>query len=269
MADDTPSLLSRRDGAVQTLTLNRPQALNSFDGALHDALMAALKAAAADPGVRCVVLTGAGRGFCAGQDLSDPAIASDLTPGAEPRDIGNLIEARYKPLAMLLHDFPVPVLAAVNGVAAGAGANLALNCDIVIAARSASFIQAFSKIGLVPDCGGTWLLPRLAGRAQAMGLALLGDKLGAEQAERIGLIWRCVDDAALPAEAQALAERLAALPSKALAETRRAFAAADRMTLSAALSMEGEVQRRLGMSHDYVEGVSAFFAKRAPRFTDR
>jgi 2-(1,2-epoxy-1,2-dihydrophenyl)acetyl-CoA isomerase len=269
MTDDVSPVLSRRDGAVQTLTLNRPQALNSFNGPMHDALMAALKAAAANPEIRCVVLTGAGRGFCAGQDLSDPAIAPDLTPGAAPRDIGNLIEARYKPLAMMLHDFPVPTVAAVNGVAAGAGANLALNCDIVLAARSASFIQAFSKIGLVPDCGGTWLLPRLAGRAQAMALALLGDKLPAEQAERIGLIWRCVDDAALAAEAQSLAERLAAMPSKALAETRRAFAAADHMTLSESLTMEGEVQRRLGMSHDYIEGVGAFFAKRTPRFTDR
>lgn len=269
MADDTAPVLQRRDGAVVTLTLNRPQALNSFNGAMHDALMAALKAAAADAGVRCVVLTGAGRGFCAGQDLSDPAIAPDLTPGATPRDIGNLIEARYKPLALLLHEFPVPLVAAVNGVAAGAGANLALNCDIVLAARSASFIQAFSKIGLVPDCGGTWLLPRLVGRAQAMALAMLGDKLPAEQAERLGMIFRCVDDAALAGEAQALAERLAAMPSKALAETRRAFSAADHLTLSEALTMEGEVQKRLGMSHDYIEGVGAFFAKRAPVFRDR
>ena len=170
---------------------------------------------------------------------------------------------------MLLHDYPVPLVAAVNGVAAGAGANLALNCDIVVAARSASFIQAFSKIGLVPDCGGTWLLPRLVGRAQAMALAMLGDKLPAEQAERLGMIFRCVDDAALAAEAQALAERLAAMPSKALAETRRAFAAADHLTLSEALTMEGEVQKRLGMSHDYLEGVSAFFDKRTPVFKDR
>jgi 2-(1,2-epoxy-1,2-dihydrophenyl)acetyl-CoA isomerase len=269
MVDDTSPVLQRRDGAVVTLTLNRPQALNSFNGAMHDALMAGLKAAAADSTVRCVVLTGAGRGFCAGQDLSDPAIAPDLTPGAQPRDIGNLIEARYKPLAMLLHEFPVPLVAAVNGVAAGAGANLALNCDIVLAARSASFIQAFSKIGLVPDCGGTWLLPRLVGRAQAMALAMLGDKLPAEQAERLGMIFRCVDDAALAAEAQALAERLAAMPSKALAETRRAFSVADHLTLSEALTMEGEVQKRLGMSHDYIEGVGAFFAKRAPVFKDR
>jgi 2-(1,2-epoxy-1,2-dihydrophenyl)acetyl-CoA isomerase len=260
-----PVLLTRRDGAVQTLTLNRPQALNSFDGALHDALMGALKDAAADASVRCVVLTGAGRGFCAGQDLSDPAVA----PGPEPRDIGALIESRYKPLALLLHDFPVPVVAAVNGVAAGAGANLALNCDIVLAARSASFIQAFAKIGLIPDCGGSWLLPRLVGRAHAMALALLGDKLSAEDAAQIGLIWRVVDDAALATEAQALAARLAALPSRALAETRRAFAAADHLSLREALSREAEVQRRLGQSHDYQEGVTAFFAKRPPLFRDR
>ena len=269
MADETSPVQERRDGAVVTLTLNRPQALNSFNGAMHDALMTGLKAAAADPSVRCVVLTGAGRGFCAGQDLSDPAIAPDPTPGATPRDIGNLIEARYKPLALLLHEYPVPLVAAVNGVAAGAGANLALNCDIVLAARSASFIQAFSKIGLVPDCGGTWLLPRLVGRAQALALAMLGDKLPAEQAERLGMIYRCVDDAALAGEAQALAVRLAALPSRALAETRRAFAAADRMSLAEALSMEGRMQQRLGMSHDYLEGVGAFFAKRTPAFKDR
>jgi 2-(1,2-epoxy-1,2-dihydrophenyl)acetyl-CoA isomerase len=268
MADDS-LLLTRRDGPVLTLTLNRPQALNSFTGALHDVLLAALKAAAGDSTVRCVVLTGAGRGFCAGQDLSDPAIAPDLTPGAAQKDIGALIEARYKPLALMLHDFPVPVLAAVNGVAAGAGANIALNCDMVIAARSASFIQAFSKIGLIPDAGGTWLLPRLVGRAQAMALALLGDKLSAEEAQRIGMIYRCVDDAQLGAETQALAQRLAAMPVRALAETRRAFAQADHLTLSAALSMEADVQRRLGHSADYIEGVSAFFAKRTAVFKDR
>ncbi|MCW5663436.1 MAG: 2-(1,2-epoxy-1,2-dihydrophenyl)acetyl-CoA isomerase PaaG [Piscinibacter sp.] len=265
MPTDDPVLLTRRDGAVLTLTLNRPQALNSFDGALHDALMAALKDAAADATVRCVVLTGAGRGFCAGQDLSDPAVA----PGPQPRDIGALIESRYKPLALLLADFPVPLVAAVNGVAAGAGANLALNCDLVLAARSASFIQAFAKIGLIPDCGGTWLLPRLVGRANALALALLGDKLPAEEAQRIGLIWRVVDDAALAAEAQAVAARLAAMPSHALAETRRAFAAADHLSLAEALSREADVQRKLGFAHDYQEGVTAFFAKRAPQFKDR
>ena len=269
MAEESNLVLSRREGAVLTLTLNRPKALNSFTGALHDALMGHLKAAASDTEVRCVVLTGAGRGFCAGQDLSDPAIAPELTPGATPKDIGALIEARYKPLALLLHDFPVPVLAAVNGVAAGAGANLALNCDIVIAARSASFVQAFSKIGLIPDCGGTWLLPRLVGRAQAMALAMLGDKLPAEEACRIGLIYRCVDDAALSAEVLAVAQRLAAMPVRALAETRRTFSKADHLTLSEALSLEAEVQRRLGQSADYLEGVAAFFAKRAPTFKDR
>ncbi len=269
MSDEELPVLSHREGAVLTLTLNRPKALNSFTGPMHDALIGALKAAAVDSSVRCVVLTGAGRAFCAGQDLSDVEIAPDLQPGAQQKDIGALIEARYKPLALLLHDFPVPVIAAVNGVAAGAGANVALNCDLVLAARSASFIQAFSKIGLIPDAGGTWLLPRLVGRANAMALALLGDKLPAEEAVRIGLIWRCVDDAALMSEAQALAQRLAALPVKALAETRRAFSAADRMPLAEALSMEAQVQRRLGMSHDYLEGVSAFFEKRPARFSDR
>ena len=268
MTEDTP-VLSQREGAVLTLLLNRPKALNSFTGAMHDALMAALTAARNDASVRCVILTGSGRAFCAGQDLSDPEIAPDLQPGATQKDIGALIEARYKPLALLLHDFPVPVIAAVNGVAAGAGANVALNCDLVLAARSASFIQAFSKIGLIPDAGGTWLLPRLVGRANAMALALLGDKLPAEEAQRIGLIWRCVDDSLLMAEAQALAQRLAALPSRALAETRRAFSAADRMPLADALSMEADVQRRLGLGRDYLEGVSAFFEKRPASFTDR
>ena len=269
MIDDaTNPVLVQRDGAVLTLTLNRPQALNSFTGALHDALMRELKAAAADASIRCVVLTGAGRGFCAGQDLSDPEIAPDPVTGAT-RDVGALIEARYKPLALALHDFPVPVVAAVNGVAAGAGANLALNCDLVLAARSASFIQAFSKIGLVPDAGGTWLLPRLVGRARAMGLAMLGDKLPADEAARIGLIWRCVDDAALTTEVSALAQRLAAMPVRALAETRRAFAKADALGLADALSMEAQVQRGLGSSADAREGIAAFLAKRAPRFVDR
>jgi 2-(1,2-epoxy-1,2-dihydrophenyl)acetyl-CoA isomerase len=267
MSDAPPLVLARTQGGVRTLALNRPQALNSFNGALHDALMAALRAAAADATVRCLVLTGSGRGFCAGQDLADPEIAPSLD--SPPRDIGNLIEARYKPLALTIAEFPVPVIAAVNGVAAGAGANLALNCDIVVAARSASFLQAFAKIGLIPDAGGTWLLPRLVGRARAMGLALLADKLAAEEAERIGLIWRCVDDDRLAGEVQAMGERLAAMPVQALAEARRAFAAADRMSLADALSMEGQAQRRLGAAHDYREGVAAFFEKRAPKFTDR
>lgn len=257
-----PTVLVATAGAVRTITLNRPAALNSFTAAMHAELLPALQQAAEDKAIRALIITGSGRGFCAGQDLMDPAMTGDV-------DVGAVIERCYRPLATRLRTMPVPVIAAVNGVAAGAGANLALNCDIVLAARSASFIQAFSKIGLVPDCGGTWLLPRLVGRANAMALALLGDKCAAEDAQRLGMIWRCVDDAALADETKALAQRLAAMPSKALAETRRAFAAADHMDLSSALSMEGEVQRRLGMSHDYLEGVSAFFAKRTPSFTDR
>jgi 2-(1,2-epoxy-1,2-dihydrophenyl)acetyl-CoA isomerase len=219
--------------------------------------------------VRCVVLTGAGRAFCAGQDLSDPLVAPDPAPGAPAKDLSVMIERFYTPLVRRLRSMPVPVVAAVNGVAAGAGANLALNCDIVIAARSASFIQAFSKIGLVPDTGGTWLLPRLVGRAQALGLALLGDKLGAEQAERMGLIWQCVDDVALQDQAQALAQRLAAMPSKALAMTRQAIDAAGMMPMEQALENEMALQRELGRAHDYLEGVAAFAAKRAPAFSDR
>jgi 2-(1,2-epoxy-1,2-dihydrophenyl)acetyl-CoA isomerase len=262
-------ILSTQDAAVRTLTLNRPQALNSFTSAMHVELMAALDAAASDAGVRSIVLTGAGRGFCAGQDLSDPMVAPRLEPGATPTDVGDAIERYYKPLALRIRSMPVPVIAAVNGVAAGAGANLALGCDIVIAARSASFIQAFSKIGLVPDCGGSWLLPRLVGRAQALGLAMLGDKLPAERAEEIGLIWQCVDDAALADTAGALAARLAAMPVKALAATRDAIDAAQHLSYSEALSNEGRWQRELGASHDYLEGVAAFLAKRAAVFSDR
>lgn len=272
MADspDTDRLILVRDeGAVRTLTLNRPQSLNSFTTAMHAELLVALDAAAADAGVRCVVVTGAGRAFCAGQDLSDPAIAPDLTPGATQPDVGALIERCYRPLALRIRSMPVPVVAAVNGVAAGAGANFALGCDIVLAARSASFIQAFSKIALVPDCGGTWLLPRLVGRARALGLAMLGDKLGAEEAERIGLIWRCVEDADLAPEAAALAARLAALPVKALARTRQAIDAADGLDYAQALSAEARAQSEMGASADYREGVAAFMAKRKPRFSER
>ncbi len=255
--------------AVRTLTLNRPKSLNSFTGLLHAELLAAFEAAAADPGVRCVVLTGAGRGFCAGQDLSDPSVAPKLEPGAAATDIGAAIERFYMPLALRIRSMPVPVLAAVNGVAAGAGANIALGCDIVIAARSASFIQAFSKIGLVPDAGGTWLLPRLAGRARALGLAMLGDKLPAEDAERLGLIWKCVDDAAFADEVRAIAVRLAAMPTKALAATRTAIDAAQRLGFEEALGHEATLQRTLGAAHDYLEGVAAFMVKRPPRFSDR
>jgi len=253
-------------GAVRLLTLNRPSALNSFTQAMHAELRAALDAAAAEPGVRAVLLTGAGRGFCAGQDLNDPAMA----PGTDGKpDIGGVIEANYRPLAMRLQAMPVPVVCAVNGVAAGAGANVAFCCDIVLAARSASFIQAFSKIGLIPDCGGTWLLPRLAGRARALALALTGDKLSAADAERFGLIWQVVDDADLQAQALALAERLAAQPSKALVATRQALDASQSLSLADALSLEARVQGELGRAHDFAEGVAAFQHKRTAVFRDR
>jgi len=264
-----PTVLVSQQGAVRTLTLNRPQALNSFTTEMHARLREALEAAAADAEVRCVVITGAGRGFCAGQDLSDPAIAPDLTPGAEPKDIGALIDSCYRPLALRVRSMPVPVIAAVNGVAAGAGANLALNCDIVVAGRSASFIQAFAKIGLIPDCGGTWLLPRLVGRANALALAITGDKLSAEDAQRMGLIWQCVEDAMLGETVHGLSEKLAKMPTKALVASRQALDAAGGMDLDAALQREAQLQRELGRSHDYQEGAAAFLQKRAPNFKDR
>ncbi|MEO6033007.1 MAG: enoyl-CoA hydratase-related protein [Burkholderiaceae bacterium] len=264
-----PLVLTAQTGAVRTLTLNRPKALNSFNAQMHDELAAALAAAEADVQVRCLVITGAGRGFCAGQDLSDPAVAPSVEPGAPPTDVGQVIERFYKPLMLRLRAFPVPVIAAVNGVAAGAGASLALGCDLVVAARTASFIQAFSKIALVPDAGGTWLLPRLVGRAQALGLALTGDKLPAEEAQRIGLIWKCVDDAVFAEEVRAIAARVAAMPVKALVATRTAIDASMRLDFGAALAMEGDWQSRLSSAPDYLEGVAAFMAKRPAVFSDR
>ncbi len=261
--ESTP-ILTHSVGTVRVITLNRPASLNSFTSAMHALLLPALDAAANDAEVRAVVITGAGRGFCAGQDLSD-GMGSD---GSAP-DVGAVIERLYRPLATRVRSMPIPVLAAVNGVAAGAGVNFALCCDIVIAARSASFIQAFSKIGLVPDCGGTWLLPRLIGRAKAMGYAMTGEKMPADEAERLGMIWQCVDDAALMDTALALASKLAAMSPKALAETRRTLDAATTMDFSEAMTSEANTQRELGRGHDFPEGVLAFFAKRAPTFTDR
>ncbi len=258
-----PPILTASDGALRTITLNRPASLNAFTGEMHGQLLAALQAAADDEGVRAVVVTGAGRGFCAGQDLSDAAMAG------RDVDVGAVIDRYYRPLAMRVRTMPVPVIAAVNGVAAGAGANFAFCCDFVVAAKSASFIQAFSKIGLVPDCGGTWLLPRLVGRARALGLAMTGDKLPAEEAQRIGLIWQCVDDAALAETVTGLARRLAAMPTLALAETRRLIDAAMPMDFANALALEASAQRDLGYQHDFAEGVAAFTVKRAPSFKDR
>jgi 2-(1,2-epoxy-1,2-dihydrophenyl)acetyl-CoA isomerase len=253
-------------GAVRILTLNRPSSLNSFTQDMHAELRAALDGAAADPAVRAVLITGAGRGFCAGQDLNDPGMGA----GADGKpDIAAVIEKNYRPLALRLQAMPVPVVCAVNGVAAGAGANFALCCDIVLAARSASFIQAFSRIGLIPDCGGTWLLPRLVGRSRALALALTGDKLSAADAERFGLIWQAVDDAELQAQAFALADKLAALPSRALVATRQALDASQALSLADALSLEARVQGELGRAHDFAEGVAAFQQKRPAVFKDR
>jgi 2-(1,2-epoxy-1,2-dihydrophenyl)acetyl-CoA isomerase len=256
-------------GAVRLLRLNRPEALNAFTTGMLSQLRQALEAAAEDGGVRCVLITGAGRAFSAGQDLADPHVAPSRDPGAAPKDIGHLLEHYYIPMALRLRSMPVPVIAAVNGVAAGAGASVALGCDLVVAGESASFIQAFSKIGLIPDCGGTWLLPRLVGRAKALEMALLGDKLKAVDAERLGVIARVVPDAELQDTAMALAQKLAAMPTRALAETRRALDEALKLDFESALKREAALQSQLGFAGDYLEGAAAFLDKRNPEFTDR
>ena len=253
------------EGGVARLTLNRPDRLNSFNDAMHFEVRDALALLAIDESVRVLLLTGAGRGFCAGQDLSDRAVA----PGDAAVDLGASIERNYGPLVLALRALPMPVVCAVNRVAAGAGANLALACDIVVATRSASFIQAFCKIGLVPDSGGTYFLPRLVGDARAMGLAMLGDKLSAEEAAHWGLIWRCVDDAAFGPEVDALLAKLAQAPTRGLAATKRAIYASPHNTLDAQLDLERDLQRELGGSADYREGVAAFLGKRPAQFRGR
>jgi len=248
---------------VARLTLNRPERLNSFTTQMHEELRDALRRVADDASVRVLLLTGAGRGFCAGQDLADRAVA----PGDTPVDLGASIENNYRPLVLALRELALPVVCAVNGVAAGAGANIALACDLVVATRSASFVQAFCRIGLVPDAGGTFFLPRLVGSARAKGLALLGDKLTAEQAEQWGLIWKCVDDDAFMATVDALLAQLARAPTGGLAAIKRALHASAANSLEDQLTLERDLQRVLGQSADYREGVAAFLAKRPPTFT--
>lgn len=262
MSDNDNSIVVHIDASthVATLTLNRPEKLNSFTRTMHEKLNKALDQIEAST-ARALVITGAGRGFCAGQDLAD----LDFTPGAMT-DLGELIDQYFNPLVRRLQALPLPVIAAVNGIAAGAGANLAMACDLIVAARSASFVQAFVKIGLVPDSGGTWLLPRRIGEARALGLALTGDKLGAEQAEAWGLVWKVVDDTELQSAALKLATQLAQQPAKAIAAIKRAIRASANNTLDQQLDLERDVQRDLGNSHDYAEGVAAFKEKRAPRF---
>lgn len=250
---------------VATLTLNRPDRLNSFNDRMHQEVREALaevRAARADGRARVLVLTGAGRGFCAGQDLSDRNVA----PGDAPLDLGASVEKNYKPLVLALRALEMPVIAAVNGVAAGAGANIALACDLVFAARSASFIQSFAKLGLVPDTGGSWILPRLIGPARALGLTLLGDKLPAEQAEAWGLIWKCVDDAALMPTVSEVARTLAQGPTYGYAQTKRSIWASSTNDFEAQLNLERDMMTACGRSHDYREGVAAFMEKRAPQF---
>ncbi|HQR11704.1 MAG TPA: 2-(1,2-epoxy-1,2-dihydrophenyl)acetyl-CoA isomerase PaaG [Casimicrobiaceae bacterium] len=263
MAD--PTVLYACADGIARVTLNRPDRLNSFTAVMHQELRDALAMARADTSARVLLLTGAGRGFCAGQDLSDRAVA----PGAAPVDLGASIEACYRPLVLSLRSLPMPVVCAVNGVAAGAGANVALACDIVIAAKSASFIQAFCRIGLIPDSGGTYFLPRLAGTARAMGLAMLGDRLTAQQAADWGLIWKCVEDAELSSTVDALLAQLAQAPTKGLVATRRAIHASAQSTLEGQLDLERDLQRELGYSADYREGVAAFLSKRPPQFSGR
>jgi 2-(1,2-epoxy-1,2-dihydrophenyl)acetyl-CoA isomerase len=260
---DFENIRFETDNGIARLTLHRPDKLNSFTGAMHGELRAALEIVQSESQIRVLVLTGAGRAFCAGQDLGDPEMA--MTPKAP--DIGNVVEKYYKPLILSLQNLRVPTIAAVNGIAAGAGASVALACDLVIAAKSASFLQAFSKIGLIPDTGGTWFLPQRVGMARALGLAMLADKLPATTAEQWGLIWRAVEDSELVSTVDSLACQLATMPTKALVRTRQAMHTAPMHTLEQQLSLEGGFMRELGWSPDYAEGVAAFMEKRTPRFT--
>lgn len=259
------TVLTARAGAVLSITLNRPDKLNAFTDAMHADLAAALGAAEADRTVRAVILTGAGRAFSAGQDLSERRRGE----GSAPPDLGDTLERLYNPLVRRLRALPVPVVAAINGVAAGAALNVALACDIVIAGRSARFLEPFANLGLVPDAGGTFTLPRAVGTVRARAMMLLAEPVDADTAERWGLVWRVVDDAELMPEAGRIAERLAALPTDGLAAIRRALDAGAGNTLDAQLDLERDAQREAGRHPDYGEGVAAFIEKRAPRFAGR
>lgn len=250
---------------VARLTLNRPDRLNSFTVVMHGEVSEALSRIEADSSVRTLLLTGAGRGFCAGQDLSDRAV----DPGSAPVDLGESVDRYYNPLIRRLVALPMPVVCAVNGVAAGAGANIALACDIVIAAKSAKFIQSFAKIGLVPDSGGSWVLPRLVGQARALGMALTAGPIKAETAAEWGLIWKVVDDDVLATTADALVQQFAVAPTAGLAATKKLIRESWLNSLDGELELQRDEMRRLGGTHDYQEGVSAFLAKREPAFLGR
>lgn len=261
-ASDYQHILLRCADGIARLTLNRPDKLNCFNAAMHAELRSALHSIQADDTLRVLVITGAGRAFCAGQDLADRLVG----PGEAPVDLGQSVTDNYAPLVQSIRALAMPVICAVNGVAAGAGANLALACDIVLAAKSAVFIEAFCKLGLIPDTGGTYFLPRLVGPARAMGLAMLGNRLPAEQAAQWGLIWQCIDDDMLVQETDAMARHFATAPTKGLARTKQALQASAANTLTEQLALEASFMRELGYSEDYREGVAAFIAKRAAQF---
>lgn len=256
------TILVTTDGPLRVITLNRSDKLNAFTEEMHIAFRAALAAARDDAACRAVLLTGAGRGFCAGQDLGD----RDPAKGDVP-DLGETLRNFFNPNIRLIRDMPKPTIAAVNGAAAGAGANIALACDIVLAARSAKFLQAFARIGLIPDAGGSWALTRLVGPARARALAMLAEPLPAETAAEWGLIWKAVDDDDLMAEARDLASKLANGPTTGLTLTKQAIQAATENTLEEQLELEAELQSRAGATNDYREGVTAFLEKRPPHFT--